>query len=202
MSWGKQKAGQRPWAARGWILVCSGPEKLPFLRVALKGKGAHESWPVFKDSLLIVQEQPILNGKKTCSNRKRSAWPSRKRLTQPKGKKEVDGGWKKDRLLSRNINATHEHAQGELRRPKFSWSWNWWRVWKEMGRTWAGPETVKASQGERRPSDKWERKASDGGHGEGWDTQVLLFLTLYWPGLQSQVSMLSCQACGTEVLPS
>lgn len=36
-------------------------------------------------------------------------------MTQPKGKKKMDGTWKRDRLL-RSINTAHERAQAELGR--------------------------------------------------------------------------------------
>lgn len=50
--------------------------------------------------------------KKTNCIMKRSTWPSKKCLTQPTRKKEVDERWKKERLLRRTINVTHEHVLG------------------------------------------------------------------------------------------
>lgn len=43
---------------------------------ALKGKGAHESWQVFKDSILTAQEQSIPMLRKTSRRSRNLAWLS------------------------------------------------------------------------------------------------------------------------------
>ncbi|GAB0204729.1 hypothetical protein GRJ2_002938500 [Grus japonensis] len=59
---------------------------------ALEGRGAQESWLVFKDHLLLPQEQCIPTKRKSGKNARRSAWMNKELLHKLKHKKEAYRG--------------------------------------------------------------------------------------------------------------
>ncbi|XP_028940161.1 F-BAR domain only protein 2-like, partial [Antrostomus carolinensis] len=62
---------------------------------ALDGRGAQESWLIFKHHFLQAQDQSILKSKKSSRRATTSAWLSRELLDKLKWKKEVYRTWKK-----------------------------------------------------------------------------------------------------------
>ncbi|GAB0209397.1 mitochondrial enolase superfamily member 1 [Grus japonensis] len=68
--------------------------RIPWVR-ALEGKGAQESWSIFKHHFLQAQDWCILKSKKSSKGSRRPAWMSKELLEKLKGKKEVYRMWKK-----------------------------------------------------------------------------------------------------------
>ncbi|KGL86842.1 hypothetical protein N301_02901, partial [Charadrius vociferus] len=68
--------------------------QIPWER-ALEGKGALESWLLFKRHLLQAQDQCIPKRKKSGKGRRRPAWLSRDLLKRLRWKKGVYNRWKK-----------------------------------------------------------------------------------------------------------
>ena len=56
---------------------------------ALEGRGAQESWLIFKDHLLQAQESPIPMRRKSGKNARRPAWMNKELLAKLKHKKEA-----------------------------------------------------------------------------------------------------------------
>ena len=65
--------------------------RLP-LDIALEGRGAQESWIIFKDHLLQPQEQCILTKRKSGKTARRPAWMNKE--LKLKHKKEAYREWK------------------------------------------------------------------------------------------------------------
>ncbi|KAM9591177.1 uncharacterized protein ACIBXB_006074 isoform 2-T3 [Morphnus guianensis] len=61
---------------------------------ALEGRGAQESWLIFKDHLLQAQERCIPTKRKSGKNARRPAWMKKELLDKLKHKKEAYRGWK------------------------------------------------------------------------------------------------------------
>ncbi|KAF1585132.1 Serine/threonine-protein kinase MRCK beta, partial [Eudyptes moseleyi] len=61
---------------------------------ALEGRGAQESWAIFKDRLLQAQKRCIPTKRKSGKNTRRPAWMNKELLDKPKHKKEAYRGWK------------------------------------------------------------------------------------------------------------
>ncbi|GAB0209109.1 mitochondrial enolase superfamily member 1 [Grus japonensis] len=68
--------------------------RIPWDR-ALEGKGAQESWSVFKHHFLRAQDRCILKSRKSSKGGRRPAWMSKELPEKLKGKKEVYRMWKK-----------------------------------------------------------------------------------------------------------
>ncbi|GAB0190586.1 mitochondrial enolase superfamily member 1 [Grus japonensis] len=68
--------------------------RIPWIKV-LEGKGAQESWSVFKHHFLRAQDQCIPKNRKTSKGGRRPTQISKKLLEELKGKKEVYSMWKK-----------------------------------------------------------------------------------------------------------
>ncbi|GAB0182218.1 hypothetical protein GRJ2_000687100 [Grus japonensis] len=68
--------------------------RIPWVR-ALEGKGAQESWSVFKHRFLQAQDQCIPKNRKSSKGGRRPAWMSKELLEKLKRKKEVYQMWKK-----------------------------------------------------------------------------------------------------------
>ena len=58
----------------------------------LEGRGAQESWLIFKDHLLQAQESSIAKNQKLGKNARRSVWMNKELLAKLKDKKEVYRG--------------------------------------------------------------------------------------------------------------
>ncbi|GAB0203667.1 hypothetical protein GRJ2_002832300 [Grus japonensis] len=65
---------------------------------ALEGRGAPESWLVFKGHLLPAQEQCIPTKKSSGKNAQRPAWMNKELLDKLKHKKEAYRGWKQGQV--------------------------------------------------------------------------------------------------------
>ncbi|GAB0189924.1 protein inscuteable [Grus japonensis] len=65
---------------------------------ALEGRGAQESWLVFKDHLLQAQEQCISAKRKSGKNTKRPPWMNKELLDKLKHKNEAYRGWKQGQV--------------------------------------------------------------------------------------------------------
>ncbi|GAB0179622.1 hypothetical protein GRJ2_000427500 [Grus japonensis] len=59
---------------------------------ALEGRGAQDSWLIFKGHLLQAQEQCIPAMRKSSKNTRRPAWMNKELLGKVKQKKEAYGG--------------------------------------------------------------------------------------------------------------
>ncbi|GAB0209615.1 hypothetical protein GRJ2_003427200 [Grus japonensis] len=68
--------------------------RIPWVR-ALEGKGAQESWSIFKHHFLRAQDQCIPKSRKSSKGGRRPAWMSKELLEKLKGKKEAYRMWKK-----------------------------------------------------------------------------------------------------------
>ncbi|GAB0206764.1 mitochondrial enolase superfamily member 1 [Grus japonensis] len=68
--------------------------RIPWVK-ALEGKGAQESWLIFKHHFLQAQDQCIPKNRKTRKGGRRPAWMSKEPLEKLKGKKEAYRMWKK-----------------------------------------------------------------------------------------------------------
>ncbi|NXG43386.1 UBN1 protein, partial [Psilopogon haemacephalus] len=95
---GKHPAGPRKkfqWndeIRRWWSLVFYRVESDQHL---LEGKGAQESWLIFKDHFLQDQAKCVPLSKKTGGCTRRAAWLSKELLKEISGKKEAYSSWKK-----------------------------------------------------------------------------------------------------------
>ncbi|GAB0176134.1 hypothetical protein GRJ2_000078600 [Grus japonensis] len=61
---------------------------------ALEGRGAQDSWLVFKGHLLQAQERCIPTKRKSCRNTRRPPWMNKELLDKLKHKKKAYRGWK------------------------------------------------------------------------------------------------------------
>jgi len=64
---------------------------------ALEGRGAHESWSVFKDHVLQAQERCIPTKRKSGRNTRRPTWMNKELLAKLKQRKEAYRGWKQNK---------------------------------------------------------------------------------------------------------
>jgi len=65
---------------------------------ALEGRGAQESWLIFKDHLLQAQEQCIPTKRMLGKNTRRPAWMNKDLLGRLKHKKEAYRVWKQGQV--------------------------------------------------------------------------------------------------------
>ncbi|KFW73581.1 hypothetical protein AS28_12130, partial [Pygoscelis adeliae] len=65
---------------------------------AMEGRGAQESWVIFKDHLLQAQERCIPTKRKSGKNTRRPAWMNKELLGKLKHKKEAYRGWKQGQV--------------------------------------------------------------------------------------------------------
>ncbi|KAM9591189.1 uncharacterized protein ACIBXB_006085 isoform 1-T2 [Morphnus guianensis] len=65
---------------------------------ALQGRGAQESWLIFKGNLLQAQERCIPTKKKSGKTTRRPAWMNKELLDKLKHKKEAYRGWKQGQV--------------------------------------------------------------------------------------------------------
>ncbi|GAB0205231.1 hypothetical protein GRJ2_002988700 [Grus japonensis] len=71
--------------------------KIPWDK-ALEGRGAQDSWLVFRDHLLQAQEQCIPTKRKSSKTTKRPLWMNKELLGKVKQKKEAYRGWKQGQV--------------------------------------------------------------------------------------------------------
>ncbi|GAB0177717.1 hypothetical protein GRJ2_000237000 [Grus japonensis] len=65
---------------------------------ALEGRGAQDSWLIFKGHLLQAQERCIPTKRKSSKTTKRPLWMNKELLGKVKQKKEAFGGWKQGQV--------------------------------------------------------------------------------------------------------
>ncbi|GAB0190944.1 hypothetical protein GRJ2_001559700 [Grus japonensis] len=84
---------------------------------ALEGRGAQESWLVFKDHLLQAQERCIPT-KKSGKNARRPVWMNKELLDKLKTKKEGHKGWKQGQVSWEEYREIVQAARDQVRKAK------------------------------------------------------------------------------------
>ncbi|PKU32701.1 hypothetical protein llap_16995 [Limosa lapponica baueri] len=85
---------------------------------ALEGRGAQESWLIFKDHLLQAQERCIPAKRKSGKNARRPAWMNRELLDNLKQKKEAYRGWKQGQVGWEEYREIVRAASDQVRKAK------------------------------------------------------------------------------------
>ncbi|GAB0203979.1 mitochondrial enolase superfamily member 1 [Grus japonensis] len=85
---------------------------------ALEGRGAQDSWLIFKGHFCQAQEQCIPTKKKSSKNTKRPAWMNKELLGKGKHKKEAYRGWKQGQVAWEEYRETVRAARGQVRKAK------------------------------------------------------------------------------------
>ncbi|KAK4832375.1 hypothetical protein QYF61_022230 [Mycteria americana] len=85
---------------------------------ALEGRGAQESWLIFKHHLLQAQEQCIPTKRKSAKNTRRPAWMKKLLLDKLKHKKEGYSGWKQGQVAWEEYRAIVRAARDQVRKAK------------------------------------------------------------------------------------
>ncbi|PKU43539.1 glycerol kinase [Limosa lapponica baueri] len=93
--------------------------EIPWFR-ALEGRGAQESWTIFKYHLLQAEDRCIPNRKKSGKGSRRPAWLSRELLKKLKWKKEVYTEWKKGLTTWEEYTNAIRVCRDETRKAKAS----------------------------------------------------------------------------------
>ncbi|GAB0205919.1 hypothetical protein GRJ2_003057500 [Grus japonensis] len=85
---------------------------------ALQGRGAQDSWLVFRDHLLQAQEQCMPTKRKSGKNAQRPAWMNKELLGKVKQKKEAYRGWKQGQVAWEEYRETVRAAREQVRKAK------------------------------------------------------------------------------------
>ncbi|GAB0181491.1 hypothetical protein GRJ2_000614400 [Grus japonensis] len=85
---------------------------------ALEGRGAQDSWLVFKDHLFQAQEQCIPTERKSGKNARRPTWMNKELLGKVKQKKEAYRGWKQGQVAWEEYRETVQAAKDQVRKAK------------------------------------------------------------------------------------
>ena len=85
---------------------------------ALEGRGAQESWLIFKDHLLQAQERCIPTKRKSGKNARRPAWMNKELLDKLKHKKEAYRGWKQGQVAWEEYREIVQAARDQVRKAK------------------------------------------------------------------------------------
>ena len=85
---------------------------------ALEGRGAQESWLIFKDHLLQAQERCIPTKRKSGKNTRRPAWMNKELLDKLKHKKEAYRGWKQGQVAWEEYREIVRVARDQVRKAK------------------------------------------------------------------------------------
>ncbi|GAB0208055.1 hypothetical protein GRJ2_003271200 [Grus japonensis] len=85
---------------------------------ALEGRGAQDSWLIFKGHLLQAQEPCIPTKKKSSKNTRRPAWMTKELLGKVKPKKEAYRGWKQGQVAWEEYRETVRAARDQVRKAK------------------------------------------------------------------------------------
>ncbi|GAB0182749.1 hypothetical protein GRJ2_000740200 [Grus japonensis] len=85
---------------------------------ALGGRGAQESWLIFKGHLLQAQEQYIPTKRKSGKNTWRPAWMNKELLDKLKHQKETYTGWKQRQVTWEAYRETVQAARDQIRKAK------------------------------------------------------------------------------------
>ncbi|GAB0204697.1 mitochondrial enolase superfamily member 1 [Grus japonensis] len=85
---------------------------------ALEGRGAQDSWLIFKGHLLQAQERCIPTKRKSSKNTKRPPWMNKLLLGKVKHKKEAYRGWKQEQVAWEEYRETVPAAREQVRKAK------------------------------------------------------------------------------------
>ncbi|KFO13303.1 hypothetical protein N312_00590, partial [Balearica regulorum gibbericeps] len=85
---------------------------------ALEGRGAQDSWLIFKGHLLQAQQQCIPAKRKSGTNTRRPAWMDKELLDKLKHKKEAYRGWKQGQAAWEEYREIVRAARGQVRNAK------------------------------------------------------------------------------------
>ncbi|GAB0204934.1 mitochondrial enolase superfamily member 1 [Grus japonensis] len=85
---------------------------------ALEGRGAQDSWLIFKGHLLQAQERCIPTKRKSSKSTKRPPWMNRELLGKVKQKKEAYRGWKQGQVAWEEYRETVRAARDQARKAK------------------------------------------------------------------------------------
>ncbi|GAB0204525.1 mitochondrial enolase superfamily member 1 [Grus japonensis] len=85
---------------------------------ALAGRGAQDSWLIFKGHLLQAQERCIPTKRKSSKNTKRPPWMNKELLGKAKQKKEAYRGWKQGQVAWEEYRETVRAAREQVRKAK------------------------------------------------------------------------------------
>ncbi|KAM9608247.1 uncharacterized protein ACIBXB_000772 [Morphnus guianensis] len=85
---------------------------------ALEGRGAQESWLIFKGHLLQAQDQYSSTNRKSGKNARRPAWMNKQLLDKPKHKKEAYRGWKQGQVAREEYREIVQAVRDQVRKAK------------------------------------------------------------------------------------
>ncbi|KFV13526.1 hypothetical protein N340_11889, partial [Tauraco erythrolophus] len=85
---------------------------------ALEGRGARESWLIFKDHLLQAQERCIPTKRKSGGKTRRPAWMNKDLLDQLRHKKKTYRGWKQGQVAWEEYRAIVRATRDQVRKAK------------------------------------------------------------------------------------
>ncbi|GAB0203802.1 hypothetical protein GRJ2_002845800 [Grus japonensis] len=85
---------------------------------ALEGRGAQDSWLIFKGHLLQAQEGCIPTKRKSSKNTRRPPWMNKELLGKVKQKKEAYRGWKQGQIAWEEYRGTVRAARAQVRKAK------------------------------------------------------------------------------------
>ncbi|KFV16061.1 hypothetical protein N340_10026, partial [Tauraco erythrolophus] len=85
---------------------------------ALEGRGAQESWLIFKDHLLQAQEWCIPTKRKSGRNTRRPAWMNKELLDQLGHKKKAYRGWKQGQVAWEEYREIVRATRDQVRKAK------------------------------------------------------------------------------------
>ncbi|GAB0190300.1 mitochondrial enolase superfamily member 1 [Grus japonensis] len=91
--------------------------RIPWDKV-LEGRGAQDSWLIFKGHLLQAQERCIPTKRKSSKNTKRPPWMNKGLLGKIKHKKEAYRGWNPGQVAWEEYRETVRAARDQLRKAK------------------------------------------------------------------------------------
>ncbi|KFO06993.1 hypothetical protein N312_02671, partial [Balearica regulorum gibbericeps] len=91
--------------------------RMPWDKV-LEGRGAQDSWLIFKGHLLQAQERCIPTKRKSSKNTKRPPWMNKELLGKVKPKKEAYRGWKQGQVTWDEYRETVRAARDQVRKAK------------------------------------------------------------------------------------
>ncbi|GAB0210078.1 mitochondrial enolase superfamily member 1 [Grus japonensis] len=84
----------------------------------LEGRGAQDSWLIFKGHLLQAQEQCIPTKRKSGKNARRPAWMNKEHLEKFNHKKEAYRGWKHGHIAWEEYRENVRAARDQVRKAK------------------------------------------------------------------------------------
>ncbi|GAB0203845.1 hypothetical protein GRJ2_002850100 [Grus japonensis] len=144
---------------------------------ALAGRGAQDSWLIFKGHLLQAQEPCIPTKRKSSKNTKRPLWMNKELLGKVKQKKEACRGWKQGQVAWEECRETVRAAREQVRKAKALTEISLARDVKDNKKSFY---SVKEEEPEEEPPDHWifiphvrdemvlQRETKPLGAGESW----------------------------------